>query len=81
MKINMTRMHYFGVLADRETGAWDESSIAYLGTIFKDDFCALQDTDDVHYDQHDGETFSPRAMAEAGISTKQNVALKVTWVD
>jgi hypothetical protein len=76
---NRDTMHHFSVVADRTSGAWDHSSIEYIGTVRKADFYALTDTDDVHYDQHDGETFSPAAMADAGIETTANIALTVTW--
>lgn len=74
-------MHHFSLTADRVTGEWDRSSIEYLGLIKKADFYALTDTDDVRYDQHDGETFAPEAMSDAGIKTTANVALTINFAD
>jgi hypothetical protein len=48
----MTTMHHITVDADRETGAWDDSSIAYAGEVDRAEFFTQKDTDDRHFDAH-----------------------------
>jgi hypothetical protein len=49
------QMHSFQIDADRETGEWIEGTAVYLGLIDSAAHYAKVDTDEFHYDQHDGE--------------------------
>ena len=74
-------MHHFAVFADRHTGEWNISTAKYLGRVDRKEFLSLADTDDVHYDQHDGEVLDPIFWdrAEGVTPTKSNVALTIKW--
>ena len=73
----MTNMHYFKVEADKNTGEWFSETAEYLGEIDCEEFLSFEDTDLVHFDQHDGETFLPSVMADNGIKTQSNFAVAV----
>lgn len=76
----MTKMHHFMVDADKDTGAWDFDSINYLGEIEASEYYAKEDTDEVHYDQHDGECLDKRFWQVAGIRrTSANVAITMVF--
>ena len=76
----MAKMHHFMVDADPQTGEWDFGTINYLGEVEASEHYAKEDTDSVHYDQHDGEALSPKFWSIAGVQpTKANVALTIIW--
>jgi hypothetical protein len=77
---NRGLMHHFRVMADAETGEWDISTAEYLGMIEKSVHYARADTDDEHYDQHDGEGLDQNFWEAAEVPpTEANVAMTVVW--
>lgn len=75
-------MHHFMIDADPETGAWDFSTINYLGEIDAAEHYAKKDTEAVHYDHHDGGCLDKRFWTIAGMQpTTDNVALTIVWRD
>lgn len=77
----MTTMHHFSVHADPTTGEWDLSTARYLGEIESSAHYAKKDTEDEHYDVHDGGCLSDHFWSKAdGVEpTTANVAITVIW--
>lgn len=75
-------MHHFRICADRETGHWLIDSAEYLGMIDPAEHYAKADTEDEHYDQHDGEALDRRIWSLAcDTAPTGNVAFTVVWQD
>ncbi len=71
-------MNKYIVNAARSTGEWLDLPL-YDGEVNIDEWCAMSDTDDVHYDTYD--YFNADAISLEDSVNSETRAIEVHWVD